>query len=46
MEWKVVNSSFVLLSNFVVSRQESGSKSTKSHKREPLWLILKDNTAI
>jgi hypothetical protein len=33
---KVVNSSFMLLSKFVASRQESASKTATSHIREPL----------
>ena len=36
MAGKVVNSSFVLLSKFVASRQESASKTATSHIRKPL----------
>jgi len=39
MAGKVVNSSFVLLSNFVASRQESASETATSHIRETLGLI-------
>lgn len=37
MAGKVVNSSFVLLSKFVASRQESASKTATSHIRKTLW---------
>ena len=40
MAGKVVNSSFVLLSKFVASRQESASKTATSHIRKPLWATL------
>ncbi|HEX5002361.1 MAG TPA: hypothetical protein VFW78_07675, partial [Bacteroidia bacterium] len=39
MAGKVVNSSFVLLSKFGASRQESASKTATSHIREPLCTI-------
>jgi hypothetical protein len=40
MAGKVVNSSLVLLSKFVASRQESTSKTATSHIRETLGVIL------
>lgn len=41
MAGKVENSSFVLLSNFVASRQESTSKTATSHIRKTLGVIVK-----
>jgi len=41
MAGKVVNSSFLLLSKFGASRQESTSKTATSHIRKPLCVILK-----
>lgn len=41
MAGKVVNSNFVLSSQFGANRQESGSKSATSHIRKPLSVILK-----
>ena len=43
MAGKVVNSSFVLLSKFGVSRQESASKTATSHIHKTLGAILKNN---
>ena len=40
MAGKVVNSSFLLLSKFGASRQESTSKTATSHIRKPLPLIM------
>ncbi len=40
MAGKVENSSFVLLSNFVASRQESTSKTATSHIRKTLPAIF------
>lgn len=40
MAGKVVNSSFVLLSKFVASRQDSASKTATSHIRETLQATL------
>lgn len=40
MAGKVVNSSFLLLSKFGASRQESTSKTATSHIRKPLWCIM------
>ena len=39
MAGKVVNSSFLLLSKFGASRQESTSKTATSHIRKPLPVI-------
>ena len=39
MAGKVVNLSFVLLSKFGASGQESASKTATSHIRETLWFI-------
>lgn len=39
MAGKVVNSSFLLLSKFVASRQESASKTATSHIRKTLCAI-------
>ena len=39
MAGKVVNSSFLLLSKFGASRQESTSKTATSHIRKPLAII-------
>lgn len=44
MAGKVVNSSFLLLSKFGASRQESTSKTATSHIRKPLAAILKNRT--
>jgi hypothetical protein len=41
MAGKVLKSSFVLLSKFVVSRQESALKPATSHIRETLAFIVK-----
>tara|TARA_R100001132_G_C3251701_1_gene78663 strand:+ start:12 stop:158 length:147 start_codon:yes stop_codon:yes gene_type:complete len=41
MAGKVVNSSFLLLSKFGASRQESTSKTATSHIRKPLCVMLK-----
>jgi len=46
MAGKVVNSSFVLLSKFVASRQESASKAATSHIRKTLAFIDKNLTQI
>lgn len=46
MAGKVVNSSFLLLSKFVASRQESASKTTTSHIRKTLPAILKRHPTI
>jgi len=40
MAGKMIKSSFVLLSKFVASRQESASKSATSHIRETLYTIF------
>lgn len=40
MAGKVVKSSFVLLSKFGASRQESSSKTASSHIRKPLAVIV------
>lgn len=40
MAGKVVNSSFLLLSKFVASRQESASKTATSHIRKTLAVIM------
>ena len=40
MAGKVVNSSFVLLSKFVASRQESALKAATSHIRKTLASII------
>ncbi|WP_262319380.1 hypothetical protein [Flavobacterium odoriferum] len=42
MAGKVVNSSFLLLSKFGASRQESTSKTATSHIRKPLYVIMKE----
>lgn len=42
MVGKVVNSSFVLLSKFVASRQESALKTATSHIRKPLAAMFID----
>ena len=42
MAGKVVNSSFVLLSKFGASRQESASKTATSHIRKTLYAIKKN----
>jgi len=39
MAGKVVNSSSVLLSNFIASRQDSASETATSHIRKPLCVI-------
>jgi hypothetical protein len=44
MAGKVVNSSFVLLSKFGVSRQEIALKTATSHIRKPLPCILKNDS--
>ena len=41
MAGKVVNSSFVLLSKFGVSRQEIALKTATSHIRKPLCAMVK-----
>jgi hypothetical protein len=41
MAGKAVNSSFVLLSKFVASRQESASKTATSNIRKPYHIQLK-----
>lgn len=46
MAEKVVNSSLVLLSKFVASRQESASKAATSHIRKPLLPMLRQPTEI
>jgi len=42
MAGKVINSSFVLLSKFGASRQESASKTATSHIRKTLCVNLKN----
>lgn len=44
MAGKVVNSSFVLLSKFVASGQESTSKTATSHIRKTLYAIFRKNS--
>ena len=44
MAGKVVNSSFVLLNIFGVSRQESASKTATSHIRKTLPASIKNQT--
>jgi len=44
MAGEVVNSSFVLLSKFGASRQESASKTATSHIRKTLCVTLKNNS--
>ena len=44
MAGKVVNSSFLLLSKFGASRQESTSKTATSHIRKPLVTIAELKT--
>ena len=45
MAGKVVNSSFVLLSKFGASLQESALKTATSHIRETLCVSLKDDNS-
>jgi|GEM_PF-6909481 len=45
MAGEVVNSSFVLLSKFVTSRQESTSKITASHLHKPLPICKETDKA-
>ena len=45
MAGKVVNSSFLLLSKFGASRQESTSKTATSHIRKPLYTSSEKPTA-
>jgi len=44
MAGKVVNSSFVILSKFVASRQKGALKTATSHIRKMLGVILKQPT--
>lgn len=45
MAGEVVNSNFGPLNKFGASRQEIASKTATSHMREPLAVILNDNTS-